>query len=252
MTSSLTRVYRIIFLALLFATAAQPQQIASKDLAQPPIDLSNAKDKREKNDYPNGCKSMATGDADGETLMQAFEPRRITVELVKISTTTFVTSADITGTVKLQNTGDKPIEIPWSTDVRTAQARQDPDHRAWEVGTFRVKLKGKDNYSAELKGTSSALFSSMLVSGSSLTIKPGEWITAQISFKVEAQNPALEKVEVGFSDLIVEWAQTSRTEKVEDCNLMQGFYPYGDSAYQQSNPAMDVKVEADNSNKTKP
>jgi hypothetical protein len=245
----LVRFCLVSFIALLFGTAVQAQQIASTDLTHPPSYLPNANTAQEKIDYPNGCKIMATGYADGEIVMQNSEPRKIKVELISISTATLAKGADITGTVKLQNTGSEQIEIPWSTDDRTAHLRQDSYNRAWEVGKFEVKLKGKDNYSAELKSTSAILFSSSFVTGSTLIVKPKEWTTAQISFKVEEQNPAYEKIEEGPSELVVEWAQISRTEKVEDCNLMQGFYPYAGS-YQQSNPPTAVKVERDDSQKT--
>jgi len=246
----LATILQVALCTLLFATTAHAQEIASADPTHPPAATSDTSANQEKNELPNGCKSMAVGYADGTTVQGGREPKKISVELTKISDTTLIFGAGVNATVKLQNLGSESIQIPWSTDIRTARDKQEPNNRTWELGRFQIKLVDQSNRSVELKTTSGSLFSSTAIPGSILTLKPGEWVTAQISFKVEEQNPAYQRLVQGSFGLIVEWFQTGRSEKVQECNRILGFFPYGDS-YLQNNPPVAVKVEKGISDKTK-
>ena len=107
---------------------------------------------------------------------------------------------------------------------------QDPDNRFWEFGEFRMSLRDKrnPNYYDRLVTTSQPLYASKFVADSNLTLKPGEWITAQISFRIEVQNPEFKEVNVGTADLAMEWFQTVRTRSVRDCGVTLGYFPYDD------------------------
>jgi hypothetical protein len=99
----------------------------------------------ERAEHPNGCPTMGVGFADGVTLNEDKVPRKIRVDLVEINRTRLVMGTEVTATAKLQNVGRKPIQIPWSTDVRTTMNGQNPDERYWEFGEFRMSVRDKHN-----------------------------------------------------------------------------------------------------------
>ena len=190
------------------------------------------------------------GFADGVAVTDDHKPRKIEVEFVTVSDTRLTVGSVVEGTVRLRNLGDKPIELPWSTDFRTTQNGQDPKLRSWEVGMFQIQLKRAKNSDIELKSTSQVLFGSKLVSGTLLTVKPGEWITVQISFDIESAEGAFQEVSQGPFELSVEWSQTARTRQLNDCGVMLGYFSYGDY-YEQNNPRIAVTVEIEPNDGTK-
>jgi hypothetical protein len=236
------RVFRTVSLTLLMATSAEAQQVASKDLLRPSTVVAAPTQKAEKPEYPKGCEKMGLGFADGLTMAKNNIPRQIKLELVSISDADLVIGSEIVATVKLQNADSNPIQIPWSTDFRTTQDGQDPDNRTWEFGQFEIALRNKKNQYAELINTSQPLYGSVYVPDSMLTIKPGEWITAQISIRVAEVHPAYEQITEGPADLALGWFQTVRTRVIKDCGVTLGYFPY-DSFYQYENRAVVRKVE---------
>lgn len=237
------RICQTTFLVFALTISLDAQQIASKHLLRQPVSVTTPAQAEETPEYPNGCSKMGVGFADGVTLDQDKVPRKIRVELVKISKTKLAIGSEIVATAKLQNTGSKSIQIPWSTDFRTTMDGQNPDDRSWEFGEFQMSLRNKQNtYYDRLVTTSQPMYSSQFVSGSSLTVKPGEWITARISFKIEVQNPKFEEVNVGTAALAMEWFQTVRTRVVKDCGVTLGYFPY-DSFYNHENRVVVRKVE---------
>jgi hypothetical protein len=228
----LLRISQTIFLVMAVTVVVRAQQVASKDLLRPPVALTATAQAQvvEKPELPNGCSKMGVGYADGVTLGEDKAPRKISVDLVKISSTKLAIGSEIVATAKLQNVGEKSVQIPWSTDFRTTMDGQDPDNRFWEFGEFRMSLRDKrnPNYYDRLVTTSQPLYASKFVADSNLTLKPGEWITAQISFRIEVQNPEFVEVNVGTADLAMEWFQTVRTRSVRDCGVTLGYFPYDD------------------------
>jgi hypothetical protein len=227
-------------LTVLLAATVGGQQIASADLSHPRV-VASLSEKTGQEKPAVGCRDMIGGVADGY-VVAADQPNRIQVEILKIDDEHLMIGADVDGTIKLENTGSQPIRIPWSTDVATTAHSQELNHSSWETGGFRIKLKNKDSTSVELRSTSQILFASPSVSESTLTIRPGEWITVRISFRVEAQNPEYGQVQEGASELIVEWVQISRTREVKDCTVTFGYYNF-DPSYRQTNPHLTVTVE---------
>jgi len=226
------RVFQTVFLLLGFATMALAQQVASRDLLRSPAAAAATASAQtsEESDHANGCSNMGVGFADGVTLDEDKKPRKLGVGLVEISARKLTLGTEITATAKLQNIGVKSVQIPWSTDSRTIMDGQDPDHRSWEFAEFRMSVRDKQNpdYYDRLITTSQPLYASKVVAGSYLTLKPGEWITARISFRVAVQNPTFEKLSIGTNTLAMEWFQTVRTRSVKDCGVMHGYFPYDD------------------------
>jgi hypothetical protein len=221
-----------MFLVMAVTIVVHAQQVASKDLLRPPAALAATAPHQvdEKPESSKGCSKMGGGIADGVTLGEDKLPRKISIDLVKISSTKLAIGSEIVATAKLQNVGEKSVQIPWSTDFRTTMDGQDPDNRFWEFGEFRMSIRDtrNPNYYDRLVTTSQPLYASKFVADSNLTLKPGEWITAQISFKVEVQNPKFEELNVGTADLAMEWFQTVRTRSVKDCGVTLGYFPYDD------------------------
>ena len=182
--------------------------------------------------------------ADGFTATNDKQPRPIRVAFTDLSSLKLRPGDKIEATVQLLNSGTKEIQIPWSTEWETTMAGQDPLSRSWTVGAFEVLIKGKQK-SAELKGQAQDLYGSKFVSGSSLTLKPGEWISARINFMVEVANPAYMEIDEGQSRLWVEWFQTTRRRSQKDCEVSQAYLPF--KSYVQENPPVIVQIEKNES-----
>ena len=103
-----------------------------------------------------------------------------------------------------------------------------------------MQLKGKQ-HSAELKGLSQILYGCTFVPASTLTRKPGEWISAQINFIVEVARPAYMEIEGGDAELSVEWFQTTRSRVEKDCAVSLRYFPF--KSYEQENPPVSVQIE---------
>lgn len=235
------RILQIVSLTLLIATAAEAQQVASKDLLRPSTVVAPPTQKDEKPEHPNGCEKMGRI-VDGVTMAKDKLPRQIKLELVSISDTNLIMDSEMVATVKLQNAGSNPIQIPWSTDFRTTLDGQDPDNRTWEFGQFQIAIRNSKNQYEELMDTSQPLYGSNFVPGSMLEIKPGEWVTAQFSFRVAVEDPRYQKITEGPADLAVEWFQTVRRRVVKDCGVTLGYFPY-DSFYNHENRVVVRKVK---------
>lgn len=239
------RISQTLFLLMVVAGVVYAQQVASKDLLIPPVAHAVAAPAgEEKPKYPKGCSKMDVGYADGVVLGEDNVPRKIVVDLVKISSTKLAIGSEIVATAKLQNAGEKPIQIPWSTDFQTTLEGQDPDNRSWEFGEFQISIRDTRNpdYYDHLVTTSQPLYASKFVAGSNLTLKPGEWITAQISFRIEVENPKFEVVNVGTAELAVEWFQTARTRSVKDCGVILEYFRY-DDPFESLNRRVVAKVQ---------
>jgi hypothetical protein len=238
------RIFQTTILTFTLTISVHAQHLASKDLLRPPVAVTAPDQAEEKPEYPNGCSKMGVGFADGVTLAEDKTPRKLRVGLVKISRRKFTIGSEIIAAVKLQNIGSKSVLIPWSTDFRTTMDGQDPDNRSWEFGEFRMSIRDKQNpyYYDRLVTTSQPLYASQFVPGSNLTLKPGEWITARISFRIEVQNPTFEEVNVGTAALAMEWFQTGRTRVVKDCGVTLGYFPY-DDPFESRNRTVIAEVQ---------
>jgi hypothetical protein len=237
----LKRPVQLVLSSLLLAISTPGQQVASIDLRQPVTqDPAKIADSTEN---PGGCEKdkMSVGFADGVTRSDDGELRPIRVALISLSSQKLKAGTEIEATVQFLNSGKKEIQIPWSTDWETTITGQDPNAHTWQVGEFRVHLKGKQ-HSAELQGLSKILYASTFVPGTSLSLKPGQWISAQINFTVEVARPAYMQMDDGEAELSVEWFQTVRSRDEKDCRVMLGYYPFR-GFYQQENASVPVQVE---------
>jgi len=234
-----------ITLLVLAPTIMAHAQVASKDLLRLPAAFTarTPAETEQKMDQANGCPNKS-GFRDGVTLDPDKKPRKLKVELVKISSKKLPMDSEIIATAKLQNIGRKSIRIPWNTDFQTTKDGQIPEDRSWEFAEFRVSIRDRENseYFDQLVTTSQPLYGSEFVAGSYLTLRPGEWITARISFRVALRRPQFEKLSTGTADLAMEWFQTARTHVEKDCGVTFGYFPY-DNPFKSLNRRVVAKVQ---------
>jgi hypothetical protein len=224
--------------------SAKGQQIGSVDLAHPPA-LGKFAERQERRVHPNGCEKIGGGIADGAVIPKKNQPHEIMLEVTSVSNKQPVAGSVMQAEVRLQNTGQYPIEIPWSPDPNTVERNQNPYRHEWEEGGFQVLLDRNDL----LKSIGQTLYGSKFWKGSLFTIQPGEWITAAIDFKLELEYRIREQVvRAGKKQLRVEWEQASHTETLDPakCEQWSGYFTYR-NFYQQQNPAITISITKDRS-----
>lgn len=223
--------------------SARAQQIASVDLTKPPESAKDA-EVQKTNELPNGCQKLLPGIiADGIALPQQGHPQsEIAVEIIRVNDPTPTSGSESHAEVRLRNSGQEPIHIPWSLDTSTIQNGQDPNHVHWEVGDFVVRLNGAMLANRTL---TKRLYGSEFSKGSQLTIQPGGWITATIKFKLENMFFPDRPLKVGESQLSVEWEQSARSWDVSDCKLTNGYWKY---SYKQMNPTVTIRLKNNSPN----
>jgi hypothetical protein len=231
------------FCIFILVVPAEGQQVGSVDLTHPPV-ADNFKERQEKRILPNGCQKPSRGFADGGYPIGKTPPHEITVEVASMSNMEIAPGDVMQAEVRLRNNGTDPIKIPWSTDPNTADRNQNPNHLSWETGSFNILLD-RD----ELKSVSQSLYGSKFSKGSILTIRPSEWITATVKFRLELEYPFPEQVfRTGKRQLRVEWEQSSQTEAFirDKCELWSRYFTYG-NFYQQQKPAIAITIARDRS-----
>jgi hypothetical protein len=230
-----------VCLHMLLATA-QAQQVGSIDLTQTPQPAKST-EKQEKTNLPEGCKTLSGGGiADGYVIPEDHQLREIEVSMISVSKTKPTEGSELQAEVQLRNIGKQSIQIPWSKDPRVKNEGQDPNHFNWEGATFRVLLSKHGGNGVLLKSSSEWVYGSKFSTGSLLTLRPGEWITASVKFKLEAMylyDPG--EFGVGKSQFLAEWEQVSRSWGVRGCGLWNGYYQYGDF-YKQTKLPVTVQI----------
>lgn len=218
----------------MLANPAYGQNVASIDLTHPAVSTNSAKQP-----LPKGCEKLLPGImADGYVAPPDSEPREIVVEIVNVRQQNLVVGSAAQGEVQLRNTGKYPIQIPWSTDRTLIEKNQDPNHLTWEEGAFNFVLRG----TGPLKQVEQSLYGSTLVVGSRVTIRPGEWVTAEVTFKLELEYPFLGQViKQGEGQLRVEWEQGQYSRDIKECRVGSGYYRYA-NYYRQQNPAITIRL----------
>ena len=163
---------------LLLVGNAFAQQIGSVNLTRPP----------EHEALPYGCKKLLPGTiGDGIAEPEDHVPRDIVVEVVSVKNTKPALRSELTAEVRLQNTGTRSMEIPWSTEFSTIEKGESPVALRWDEGTFEFTLEDKQGRKVLLKSLTGAVYGSKFSAGSELTIKPGEGITAVVKFMLEEE-----------------------------------------------------------------
>jgi hypothetical protein len=234
----MNRATLIVVCFYLLASPARGQEIAAVDLTHATEPIKSA-GKQSASASPKGCEKLLPGIiGDGYVLPPDDGPREIVVEMIKVNSDSPSVGSSVQGEVRLRNIGENSVQIPWSTDPNVTSQGQNPDNLSWEFGDLSIVLQG----TGRLKNLSQSLYGSKYVAGSMLAIKPGQWVTFEITFKLEPEYPIPGRiVNVGQGQLRVEWEQTQTTWAVHDCSVARGFFRYG-RYYQQQNPAMLIKI----------
>jgi hypothetical protein len=225
----------------------QGRQIGSVDLSHPP-ETSKATSDQEKTALPKGCEKLSGGGiADGWVKPEDHLPRDILVEVIKVSDTESAVGSELEAEVQLQNADKQPIQIPWSTDSSLIENGQDPEHLQWEVGTFEFALRDSEDHQIALKSLTGWMYGSKFTSGSELTIRPGESITALVKFKLEDKYPIEPgRPKEGKWQLLATWHQVGRSWSVKNCEVWNGYSMY-DDFYRQHSVPLTIQVTAPDS-----
>jgi hypothetical protein len=194
---------------------------------------------------PSGCTKPTGTMADG--LMQSPDHRRrtISLEIFKLSSQSLDIGGEGRAEVRLKNVGDVPITIPWSTDSGVIRTAPDPDVLQWEQANFGIVLLDQKNETIALKTADWPLYGSRFVDGSLLMIKPGEWATAFVDFKVEDLYHVVpsNQFPIGKSKLFLEWGQAFRARRREKCGWSSAEFDYGRGHYyKQEHPTIAVRI----------
>lgn len=228
---------------LLSASVAFSQQVGVVDLTEPEAGTAAAQTKGDQ--LAPGCTQETVGTmANGAITADDHQPRRITLEIVKLTSDTLEVGGEGRAEVRLRNVGETPIQIPWSKDSSVIRKAPSPDRLEWEQGNLGVVLRDKQNHTIALKSAERWLFGSQFVTGSQMTIKPGEWITAFLSFKVEDMYHTTSPKEfpIGDAKLFVEWQLARREWNLEDCAWNRAWFDY-EGYYSQEHPTTAVQIK---------
>lgn len=167
---------------LLSTSWAFPQQLGVVNLSLPESTPPVAQQKVAQ--LPPGC-TQPTGVMANGAVKAPDKQRTILLEIAKLSSQALEVGSQSRAEVRLKNVGDAPINIPWSTDSSVMQKAPNPDVLQWEQANLGIVLLDKENKTIALKTAEWPLYGSKFVGGSQLTIKPGEWVTAFVDFKVQ-------------------------------------------------------------------
>jgi hypothetical protein len=227
----------IAALTISLAGGASAQQVGSVDLTQPY--------EKQKNDaMPFGCKTLLPGPiGDAVPTTPDHQPHDIVVEIVKLGDDKPVLGDALKAQVRLKNSGTEPIEIPWSTDVKVAEAAEKAGNLDLQRGWFDVVIRTKDFGDILLKNVGRALLSPNSAAGSRLAIRPGEWITAEIQVKLEPDN-SYRALSAGEAQLFVRWEQSGESQSVAPNCTAASVYTHYDWYYRQQNPTITIQVSA--------
>jgi hypothetical protein len=206
-------------------------------------DLDAAEEKDEKKELPGGCEKLLPGIiADGIVNTDDNQPRPILVEVAKITEQEPAEGSELDAEVRLQNTGTRAIEIPWSGDPNVIETGQSSNWYEWQGGYFEVFFRARNPNGVMLKSLSPDLYGTRFHPGSLLTLQPGQWITAKIRFKLEAKYLYnVGEFQGQEAELFVRWEQVNRVIWIKDCKEGSGFYRY-DNFYKQENRGVKMHV----------
>jgi len=169
--------------------------------------------------------------------------RHILLAVTKVSNDRPELGGVIEAEVMLKNIGPAPVTIPWIMDPIQLDTTKDENYKEWEIGQFVISLRDKDRQ-RRLKSMSRTLYSSPYTNGSTLTLREGEWVTATVNFKLEAESPDVDgPIKSGDGQLIAEWWQEMRTYKRIGCQINSGFFPYKKYYKQERDAAALVMVK---------
>ena len=229
------RVATGFFFCTLSITSLRAQQVSHADLReQPTRDQS-------RDDVPELLRSKECPDREAGALVDGMVesdvPRQILLAITRVSSAHPELGGEIDAEVMLKNIGPAQVTIPWTSDPDHLNASEDDNYKEWETGEFVLSLRASDT-KVRLKSLSGNLFSSRFSNGSALTLRQGEWITATLKVRLEAESPKVDgAIEPGKGDLVAEWRQIQRTYKRVGCQINAGFFPYK-KVYQQKQEAL--------------
>jgi len=229
------RAAKKVFFCVLLVASLHAQQIGHADLSGQLTSDKKKDDVSELHRSKECPHSEAGALVDG--IVESDVPRHILLAITRVSTTHPELGGEIDAEVMLKNIGPAQVTIPWASNPDHLNASEDDNYKEWETGEFVLSLRASDTR-VRLKSISRNLFSSRFSNGSTLTLREGEWITATLRVRLEAESPEVDgAIEPGKGDLIAEWRQIQRTYKRVGCQINAGYFRYK-KVYQQKQEAI--------------
>jgi hypothetical protein len=231
---------------LLIVSHVTAQQVGKADLTVPPkIDASQSP---EKTALPDGCKQILPGVmADGVVAEKGDQQREIVLEILNVSSDAPSVGSELEAEVRLRNAGKRSIQIPWSTDPTVIGNTHGVGNLKWEQGYFEVLLRGHQKNDVLLKSLTYALYGSSSSPGSMLTLQAGEWVSASIKFRIEAEyKVGRERWQAGKRQLLVRWRQARRERSFANCSTTTEYFRYD---YHQDDLPLNIDVSLADSTK---
>src|ERR1700730_12857651 len=189
---------------------------------------ATAQEKGEEKKLQGGCEKLLPGTiADGIVEPDDKQPRPIFVEVARVSEQEPAEGSELDAEVRLQNTGTRTIEIPWSRDPKVIEIGQGSNGYQWQGGYFEVFFRAGNPNGVMLKSLSLDLYGTRFRPGSLLTLQPGQWITAKIRFRLEAEYLyKAGEFQGQKAELFVRWEQVNRVISIKDCKKWDSFFRY--------------------------
>jgi hypothetical protein len=214
------------------------------------VDLTQGDDKSpraqlESRSVSDGCNEFSGGTiGEGERILEPAKNKgKLLVEFSRPPAANLAIGETVDAEVKMTNTGDKPIEIPWSTDVAVIPKNQDPAHSTWAVGTFWFVLDGPEDHRLLLASTSRRLYGTKVSPASELTIPPGQNVRARVSFKIDSfYSEFRDNLKDGNWNLSAEWQQIEGAASLKECRHFTGYTDGQSSYFDERSPSIPVAI----------
>lgn len=193
----------------------------------------------------DGCNQFSGGTiADGERVSESVRNKpKLLVEFSRPPAESLTIGQAVDAEVRMTNTGDKPVEIPWSTDLAVAPKNQDPARATWSVGTFWFFLDGPGDHRLLLASTTRRLYGTKVSAGSEITIPAGQSVRARVSFKVESLDTGdSEQLKDGKWSLSAEWQQVEVSASLSECRQFTGYLGGPSSYFDEKNPSIALSI----------
>jgi hypothetical protein len=193
----------------------------------------------------DGCNQFSGGTlADGERASESVRNKpKLLVEFSRPPAESLAIGQAVDAEVRMTNTGNKPIEIPWSTDLAVVPKNQDPAQATWSVGTFWFFLDGRGDHRLLLASTSRRLYGTKASAGSEITIPAGQSVRARVSFKVDSlYTEDSERLKDGKWTLSAEWQQVEVSASLQECRQFTGYLGGPSFYFDEKNPSIAVSI----------
>lgn len=236
---------------ILLVASPPPSQIWFADLTHKPVAKSKIAKSFEVQDTSlPGCEKPFVLSGHGNVGPEDGKLRPIKLSILNVSNINPALRESVQARIRLENTGDQPIEIPWVVDPEVIAADQQENFATWEMGNFYVVVLGEEQKEIPLYSANASLLGSTVSPNSFLKIGPGEWIEAEINFEAAGVDGSDNDGLVGKHEIVVQWDQTAAYWARNGCSYSVNFIGYG-SFYKQEQIGLQINIKSEDDEATR-